>query len=235
MAKKSKLSVFVLLDRSGSMSGVKWEKAIGSINEYVNTLKNEKVAAEVTVAAFDSHTSSSIAWGNGIRGGVQMAPAVAYNGLPPAGSNLSFDILRESVDLKNWNALSMTETSPRGGTPLYDATARLLNMADNLANEKSVILIMTDGEENESRTYTLPVIRDRINTCQKRGWEVIFLGAEFNADVIARNYGIAESKVINTSVADMGRSMQFYATASANYATMGNAIDTTVVRSSLKA
>lgn len=215
------------------MSGARWEKAIGSINSYAHTLQSENVSAEITVAAFDSNGRMSSY--NGVRGpqwgGAQMMPAIHHIESAPT---MDFFLLRDNVDLKKFKPIDFGECSPRGGTPLYDATAKLINMADNRANEKTVIAIVTDGEENTSTTYNLTVIRDRINTCQTRGWEVIFMGAEFNADSVARSYGLADSKVINSSLDGMNQNMRFYATASANYATMGQAIDTTQVRSSLK-
>ena len=40
------LSVFVALDRSGSMSGPAWSNAIDSLNEYIGGLQNEKIEGE---------------------------------------------------------------------------------------------------------------------------------------------------------------------------------------------
>lgn len=237
---KTKLSAYILLDRSGSMGGSRWENAIGSINTYVNSLRKQKIAAEITVAAFDSNGGfRPVAWNSG---GIQMQPTSAvpgsgaFNNAVPAmeyGDPNTFEVLRNKVALKDFKDLDIHETSPRGGTPLYDSTAKLIDMADTDNNEKSVILIMTDGEENSSRKYNLATIRDRISTCQKRGWEVLFLGAEFNADNIATSYGLAPSKVINSSLRNMSQTMDWYATSSAQYATVGAAINTTSVKSTL--
>lgn len=57
-SKKEGLSVFVALDRSGSMSGERWTHAIDSINEYINGLKKEKIEGEVNVTAFDTNGNS---------------------------------------------------------------------------------------------------------------------------------------------------------------------------------
>lgn len=145
----------------------------------------------------------------------------------------SFDIIRDSVTLSKFKDLSPTETSPRGGTPLYDSTAKLINLAEAVGNEKTVIIIMTDGEENSSKAYTLQAIRDRIVTCKARNWEVLFLGAEFNADNIATQYGLSKGKVINTTLENTSRSMDFYAKASASYADFGTAVDTMAVKADL--
>ena len=230
MAKKKNttLSAYILLDRSGSMGGARWENAIGSINTYVESLrKQEGIDAKVTVAAFDSHGGGTRGFVNAV-GGMQMLP------LEKIDPN-TFTVIREAASLNEFKMLEINELSPRGGTPLYDSTAKLINMAEKEGNEKTVIIIMTDGEENSSREYTLQAIRDRIGSCQKRGWEVLFLGAEFNVETMARDYGIGMDKVVSTrSSAKLKDSMNFYATASASYTTAGAAIDTTTVKANLE-
>ena len=228
MAKSNKLSAYILLDRSGSISGSRWEGAIGAINTYVHGLRTAGTDAEITLATFDSNGPSN--WGGQVRlGGAQMARAFNAEVVDPN----SFDVIRDKVSIKKFKDVGINETSPRGGTPLYDSTAKLLNLADKNNNEKTVIIIMTDGEENSSKTYNLASIRDRIATCQARGWEVLFLGAEFNADTVAQNYGLSAGKVINTSLRNMDATMNFYATASADYTVSGKAVDTRAVKASL--
>ena len=218
--KAAPLAAYILLDRSGSMSGRRWEEAIGAINTYVQTLRKSKVPAKVTVAAFDSsYTSLS-------------ATALNTNLWPTRRgcTSMSFDILRDKQHISKFKAIAIDEMSPRGGTPLYDATARILNMADANNAEKTVVVIMTDGAENESVDYTLNAIRDRIATCQHRGWEVIMLGAEFNAEAVAQSYGLSATKAYNSDAGNMRNAMASYATASANYTMCGAAIDTTSLK-----
>ena len=224
----TKLSAYILLDRSGSMQGSKWESAIGSINSYVDTLKKEGIEAEVTIATFDSayeHTelpaptfiNNNINWNNG-----NHIPVRTRSSVVP-----QFDIVRNKKSLKSFKKLSPLEITPRGGTPLYDATAKMLNLADKNNNEKTVIIIMTDGEENESKVYNIESIKDRISTCTHRGWEVVFLGAEFDAKQHATNYGLGSNKVMISSIATMNNDMTKYASASAAYAMSDTAFDTT--------
>lgn len=221
----TKLSAYILLDRSGSMGGAKWETAIGSINNYVATLKKEKVNAEITIAAFDSFMTQSPVeniskgmWTNTI----QVPSRTA--------TETHFELLRDKKSIKSFKKIEMDELHPRGGTPLYDSTAKMLNLADENNNEKTVILIMTDGEENTSTIYNITSIKDRIATCTHRGWEVIFLGAEFNATNQAFSYGLGADKVMNSSLGGMNNNMRMYASASATYAKTGAAIDTTKMK-----
>jgi len=215
--KKSKLSTYILLDRSGSMSGSKWEHAIGSINSYVAELTTgDEIIGDVTVAAFDGHHINP------------------FNTNINLKSNVSFDILRENQILSKFKPIEINETSPRGSTPLYDATAQLINMVETDNSEKAIIIIMTDGEENASTSYSLNAIRDRIKSCTNRGWEVVFLGSEFNADTVAQNFGLGLNKVVNNAAHETGATMDFYSTAARSYASTGAAIDTTLRRAEVK-
>ena len=223
-------SAFVLLDRSGSMSGARWENAIGSINQYVASLRKNDLDGEVTVVAFDTTS--------------EYAKPVSQEPQPVTRSfstlthqtiikENTFEFLRIRSPINDFNAISIDELSPRGGTPLYDSAAKLITLAEYQNSEKTVIIIMTDGEENESRAETLASIRSKIEKCKERNWEVVFLGAEFNAETTARNFGLDTSKVINSSLRNVGASMDFYADASASYAKTGAAINTMAVKGDL--
>lgn len=219
----SNLSTYILLDRSGSMTGERWTNAINSINEYVGTLKAGGQDGRVTVAAFDG---SGFSYSN---------TRTAYNNEFNENNNVNFTVLRDGKKISKFKSLKETEIDPRGSTPLFDATARLLNMAEQNNGEKTIIIIMTDGEENSSRDYNMKSIKDRLKGCEHRGWEVIFLGAEFNADKTAQNLGINISKVVNNrSAADIGDTMRFYAASAMSYTNAGQAIDTTSLRNDLE-
>lgn len=162
----NRLSAYILLDRSGSMSS-RWDEALSSINAYVSELKDDN--AKITLATFD-----------------HMA-------------GLQFDILRDSVASKDWKLVTSAEASPRGGTPLYDAMMRIIAMAEKSNNNKTVIVVMTDGESNgiqEASKNDANAARDR---CEKRGWAVVFLGADFNAFEEAGKVGVGVNRSLNMS------------------------------------
>ena len=48
------MNVYMLLDRTGSMSSI-WAETLSSINAYVEKLANDKVDAKITLAMFDSN------------------------------------------------------------------------------------------------------------------------------------------------------------------------------------
>lgn len=166
MAKKNNpLSVYVALDRSGSMSGERWTHAIDSINEYINGLKNEKIEGTVNVTAFDTN-----------------------------GNNVRLVELTEDQSIAYYEPLSHDVVSPSGMTPLFDAAANVMDRAIENNAERTVVVIMTDGEENSSKEYTQAKIKDKVKLLENKKWEVIFLGANFDVAQYTAASGLAMTK-----------------------------------------
>ncbi|HVY87884.1 MAG TPA: vWA domain-containing protein [Hyphomonadaceae bacterium] len=143
---------YILLDRTGSMEP-RWTEALSSVNAYAKELATldggPRVDAEITLAAFD------------------------------AQDGMQFDVLRDDVDARRWRKVTSDEVSPRGMTPLYDAIGRMVSLAEKDRPEKAVIVIMTDGEENSSTEMTKKSVKAALDRVRAKGWEVVFLGAEF--------------------------------------------------------
>ena len=165
---------YILLDRTGSMSDI-WDEALGSVNAYAAAVgKVEEGEADdlettVTLAAFDFQES------------------------------FQFDVLRKDVTPEGWTEVTSDEVSPRGMTPLFDAINRTITMAEADNPEKAVIVIMTDGHENSSREVTRDGAKAALERAEKRGWEVVFLGAEFASFGDADAVGVSGSKTMAIS------------------------------------
>ena len=175
---KAQTHSYILLDRTGSMSPI-WDEALSSVNAYAASVAGEAgdIVPQVTLAVFD-----------------------AQNGL-------QFDVLRRAVQPKDWQPVTGKEASPRGMTPLFDAIARLIAMAEADNPEKAVIVIMTDGEENASREVTKAGVKAALERAEKRGWEVVFLGAEFANFSDADAVGISAAKSMSIGAGHMADSM----------------------------
>ncbi len=94
---------------------------------------------------------------------------------------------------------------PRGSTALLDATGRLITeVGEMLAAQpedqrpgRVICLIMTDGCENASRTWTLDQVKALITEQQRvYGWEFIFLGANIDAVGVAVAMGMDRRKAM---------------------------------------
>lgn len=94
---------------------------------------------------------------------------------------------------------------PRGGTPLVDALAMVidqtgLRLAALPTNERPkgvLFVVISDGEENTSRSYTKAAVKTRIeHQTTKYNWQFVFLGADQDAIHEAATYGIDVTKAI---------------------------------------
>jgi uncharacterized protein YegL len=87
---------------------------------------------------------------------------------------------------------------PGGNTALNDAigiTVRKVE-SDRPQVDKVVTVIMTDGEENSSREWTLDAVKALIEQKEKEGtWTFVFLGASPDAWAQGRGYGIPLANV----------------------------------------
>lgn len=73
--------------------------------------------------------------------------------------------------------------SPRGSTALYDAIVEAVRRIENYApeNDKTAVVIVTDGYENASKEATLEIVNDLITKKRAEGWEFMFIGANQDA------------------------------------------------------
>ena len=203
MAKKNKpLSVYVALDRSGSMSGERWMHAIDSINEYVNGLKKEKIEGTVNVTAFDTN-----------------------------GNSVRLVELVENQSIAYYEPLAHDAATPSGMTPLYDAAANVMDRALENNADRTVVVIMTDGEENSSKEYNQAKIKDKVKLLENKKWEVVFLGANFDVTRYTVDAGLSMTKMRNVDFSNQihRTAMQADLTSSTvAYAKAGQAINLAV-------
>lgn len=169
----------------------KWTEALSSINAYVQGLKNANVEGGVTVALFDEH------------------------------AGFRFDVIR-NTSIRSYTDISTWEAYPRGGTPLYDAIGKIIELASKTRPQRAAIVIWTDGQENASRHSSRESTRNLLNTVREfSGWQVLFLGADFDAIPQADWLGIAQQNVLNMSAGHYGASTSSLIGSTQSYATRG--------------
>jgi uncharacterized protein YegL len=197
------LSVFVALDRSGSMSGERWTTAIESLNEYVKNLQKEKIEGEVSITAFDT-----------------------FHGA--LGANVRLEDIVKNQSIAYFEPLNASVLTPGGGTPLYDAAGIVMDRALERNNDRTVVVILTDGEENQSKEYTQAKIKDKVKQLQDKNWEVIFLGANFDVAHYTASSGLSAGKFRNVDMSNQVMRTAMYtdlSTSTVAYAKTGAAID----------
>jgi len=183
---------YILLDRTGSMSDI-WDEALSSVNAYAKSVGEEAegeadIDTVVNLAVFD------------------------------AQEGLQFDVLRRGVEAEAWTEVTNEEAHPRGMTPLFDAIGRIVSLAETDAPEKAVLVIMTDGLENASREVTGEGAKAALDRARDRGWEVVFLGAEFANFSDAESVGVSGDKSIAVGSQQFGVTMERLGKKSRSYA-----------------
>jgi uncharacterized protein YegL len=157
----------IILDRSGSMSDC-IENTVSGFNEQVNRVKllEAKFPAQEIVMGLTT-------FNNQIEHHLKLAPPQSILTLTP-------QLFR-----------------PNGGTALLDAigfTTTMLETEVGLKNNVDttcVIVILTDGHENDSKYYTLQSIRERITTLEaSEKWIFNFIGATLDAVDVAVSMNI---------------------------------------------
>lgn len=153
----TKLHLYVLLDRSGSMAGMA-DDVIAGFNRLLADQQADGHDAVMTFVQFDT--------------------------VEPQ------DVVADAVPVIEMTPLTPATFEPRGGTPLLDATGRLLGKAFNRATgraaagapaESVVFVTITDGHENQSLEFTKAAVADTIAARQAEGWTFVFLGADVDA------------------------------------------------------
>jgi Mg-chelatase subunit ChlD len=191
------MDIFMLLDRTGSMQG-RWDEAISSVNAYVEQVR--------TAAGVDLLTDQD------------RVTLVAFDHYP---DTMDFRVLRNAQPLKAWEPVKINEVSPRGSTPLLDAVVRIAAMAETRASEKTVLVIMTDGKENSSIEVKREGAKAAIERMQAKGWQVVYLGVQFDAFDQAGQLGIKADSVMSASAGHLRSAMHSTSGATLDYMRRG--------------
>lgn len=160
-----KIYNLLILDESGSMMDI-CEPTITGCNEVLETIQHAAENDTDTEQWVQLITFNSI----GIRHRLPLAPATRLH------------------------RLARADYEPQASTPLYDAVGATLNgLLKHLGNDTESPVhctIITDGLENASREYDHKTIKNLIDSLRNRGWDFVFIGANFDVEGVARAMGI---------------------------------------------
>lgn len=127
-------------------------------------------------------------------------------------------LVYDNADIKKIPALDYSSYKPQGMTALYDAIGYTVERyKDAKKSEKTIVAVLTDGEENASRKYGSYMVQQLLKGVQEEGkWEVLFLGANLDTAKFAQGAGI---KLNNSTSYDYTKKGLSDVIASASYAT----------------
>lgn len=159
------VKIIFTIDESGSMHGSE-NDVIGGFNNFIKTQKEEQTGKiDVSLYKFNTEVST---------------------------------ILKD-LPIEKIEPITKRDYSPNGSTALFDAIGisieetdkKIGAMAENERPDKVVLVIITDGEENSSKHYSLSTLKQILFTHQElMKWEVVFLGAGLDNFVDAESLGV---------------------------------------------
>ncbi len=173
VTKKNVAHVAFILDRSGSMYGMRQE-AVDAFNENVKSfkegLKGSKIRGKATCVTFATEVDE------------------------PLYLNEDLDTLKE---------ITLDDYGPGGMTAMLDAVAttvdKLLKVKE-IKEEKATVLlvIISDGMENNSKQYDVKEVAERLQKVQKTGlWTVTYAGANQDLVDLSKNLCIPTGNMQN--------------------------------------
>ena len=141
--------------------------------------------------------------------------------------SVSHDVIRDGK-VKDWKAVTSEAVQPRGGTPLYDSVGKIMAEAEEADAKKTVLVVMTDGYENASKEHSQTSIKEKVKQFEEKGWEVLFLGANFDAvESVSGSVGVLSSKTMNIGAGNMFDAMRSVSSYTTAYAATGASINFT--------
>lgn len=173
--KQNSTQIVVILDRSGSMQSCQ-KQTIDNFNEFVDQQKAQPGEGRLRLVQFDDQ----------------------------------YEFLYDKR-LQDVEHLTEKTFMPRGMTALNDAIGRtcdevgrsLASMPDHSRPGKVIVVILTDGCENNSHQYTKSRVAEIVkHQRDKYNWAFIFMGADEQAVLQAQQYNIPIDNAMHYSSFD---------------------------------
>lgn len=154
--KKAQIHNLIIVDESGSMGGLE-KVTINGINETIATIKK----AQEDFAGTQQHYLTLVCFDS--RDGGVPPVRTHYDDMPITGVKDFFDY------------------NPTGCTPLFDAMGEsLTTLHERIKDDENatgVVTVITDGLENDSRTWTGEALRRLIERLKEEGWTFSYMGS----------------------------------------------------------
>ena len=157
--KKARIYNLIIVDESGSMSGLEHATTTG-VNETINSIRG----AQREFASTQEHFLTLVTFDeNGIR--------------EPIRTLIDRKPIGEVEDFNNY--------TPYGSTPLYDAMGQSITALHNHIKDDedatAVVTVLTDGLENASLEWNAASLKSLIEQLKQEGWSFSYMGS--NHDV----------------------------------------------------
>lgn len=169
--KKNLTELVLILDKSGSMSGLE-KDTIGGYNSMLEQQRKVDGECVITTVLFDNHYEL-------------LHDRIDIRAIQP-------------ITAKEYFVGGSTALLDAIGKTIHKIGTVQKNTTEDYRAEKVMFVIITDGEENASRHYSSMQIREMIQRQKERyGWEFIFLGANIDAVETAGRFGIDADRAVD--------------------------------------
>jgi len=187
--KKNLTELVLILDRSGSMSGLESD-TIGGYNAMIEKQKKEEGEANVTTILFDDKVETLHN-----RVSIKDIKTITEKEYYVRGCTALLDAIGQTIHFMD-NGQKFAKEEERA--------------------KKVIFVVITDGYENSSHEYSQATIKKMIES-QKRmnHWEFIFLGANIDAIATAKQFGINEDGAVNYIADARGTELNYHAVSDA--------------------
>jgi Mg-chelatase subunit ChlD len=192
MKNKHQVHNLIILDESGSMNSIK-KTIINGFNELINSIKNieeEFLEQEhfISLISFNSKKNNVIHF------------------TEPISKIIT-------INDNNYN--------PESYTPLFDAMGlsilKLKHYLKDKDNYSVLVTILTDGEENASKEFSLIEIKRIIEELKTENWTFTYIGTDHDIDKTAKDLSITNSMFFENNDAGIKKMFEIETTSRIKY------------------
>lgn len=181
--KKDLTELVLILDKSGSMSGLE-KDTIGGYNSMLEKQKAAEGECVITTVLFDNNYEL-------------LHDRIDIHAVKP-------------ITEKEYFVGGSTALLDAIGKTVHKIGTVQKNTAEDFRAEKVMFIIITDGEENASKQYSAEKVKAMIKRQkEKYGWEFIFLGANIDAVETAGRFGIDADRAVDYVPDSEGTKLNF--------------------------
>ena len=218
--KNNFIHICFIIDESGSMTGSESD-IIGGFNKLIEEQKEVK-DGQCSVSFFSFNDSVTERFVGKDVNDVKPLTKGSLGIYSYTNTALNFSsVYQPSTDLLTEGKETLYEYYPNGCTAMNDGIGTAIDkigkwldeMPEDERPSKNLIVIMTDGEENSSKEYTLGKVQEMIkHQTEKYDWSFVYMGMDITSKYTADNLGIS-----NRSFSSKASSSVYK-----NYSNLGN-------------
>lgn len=192
MKKKHQVHNLIILDESGSMNSIK-KTIINGFNELIKSVKN------IEEEFLDQEHFISL---------------ISFN-------STKNNVIHFTEPVSKIITINDNNYNPESFTPLFDAMGlsilKLKHYLKDKNNYSVLVTILTDGEENASKEFSLIEIKKIIEELKTENWTFTYIGTNHDIDKTANDISISNSMFFENNDAGIKKMFEIETTSRVKY------------------